>query len=686
MHRLVWLLIGSLSPTVLAAPPTVEQVSAALDLAEQAAQHGLTDLSMSAVQRSLAWGPPTVSTTPQQTSLVHQGARVDTSVPIPIPPSQALQQRIPRTVLRLADIWRQQTSAPQVYDALRNIVLPKERPHEVFLYSLPVAQNALQPERMPVINSVAQELIRAAVEAGRLDDFQQQLMEAGANHVAEGSLLLLMCAIQHADDNAIQQYSETLRQQMQSGVRMQTAILTASAGLVLRQSGRHPVAAAGIMSASAETLATIGRHDPRTSAPVTAVLLAAARCLFAAEQPDEAVAMLQMCLADHNRPSTSGTDGDRTSRQRCLVARELFGRHLDPVATRLLGKTYASGFARRYQPTSLQPDADEAASNEAASNEPASTDSAGSNQSADVLRTARVLPANSDTSLNDVADHIWFCSLNPKTRESTLLWTLPDFQHVSSPTISSDGTQVAFEATFPGELITSGAAIYTVRLDGSRLQRLGPGTQPSWSPGSQRLVCNRYSPDRGVWILRSDGSSELLLDSTGWSSQWSPDGVRIAYTRSSTTDSEFVVYNVVEDQFSIIAKGKKRSPAQSSWNFCWTPDSQHVLVEATQGDNDNTPPGFSKISAITSDNRPLLIRNAQEWDADFLLTPDASRVMFAHAQTKSSIEQLLTLELTETSSPEPLVGQYTDRRNTGLSWMPDGRTLIYLSRPPNPAK
>ena len=147
---------------------------------------------------------------------------------------------------------------------------------------------------------------------------------------------------------------------------------------------------------------------------------------------------------------------------------------------------------------------------------------------------------------------------------------MPTFECADSLTGRPDGSNVAFDATFPGEAITSDTQIYIASLDGASIRSMGRGTMPSWSPEGKRLAYSRYSPTKGVWITRAAGGDAQLLDESGWAAQWSPDGRMIVYTRQKNGRPDLVVYEIVEDEFFNAFDGQRNPFQQYSGNFSWS--------------------------------------------------------------------------------------------------------------------
>jgi Tol biopolymer transport system component len=112
---------------------------------------------------------------------------------------------------------------------------------------------------------------------------------------------------------------------------------------------------------------------------------------------------------------------------------------------------------------------------------------------------------------------------------------LPDDAFALSP--SGDGTAIAFVTASDGE-----NHIATIGIDGSGMQVLGAGIEPTMSPDGTKIAFVR---DNDIYVMNADGSGEQRIVGNPHVDefpQWSPDGTTIVfdhYASKAPTDSGF---------------------------------------------------------------------------------------------------------------------------------------------------
>jgi len=183
--------------------------------------------------------------------------------------------------------------------------------------------------------------------------------------------------------------------------------------------------------------------------------------------------------------------------------------------------------------------------------------------------------------------------------------------------------------------------------------------------------------------MRAAGADAQLLDEAGWSAQWSPDGRLIVYTRLHNGRSDPVVYDIVEDEFFSVFEGEKNPFLQTSGNFSWSPDSTQVAFKATMAPAGTNNAEFQIATAfIFGTARPFVAYQQQGYfTAAVEWTLSGKRIVCSPDLPLYGTERLHYLDAHHRAAPVYIQGQEPDRRNTSASWLPDGKTLVYMSRP-----
>lgn len=124
----------------------------------------------------------------------------------------------------------------------------------------------------------------------------------------------------------------------------------------------------------------------------------------------------------------------------------------------------------------------------------------------------------------------------------------------SVPTWSPDGSKILFGTNREGNSVTP--LLYTMNADGSNPQRFGfpfsiEGTQPDWSPVTNKIVFARGSAAKGdIWVMDAGSpfpglTAKKLTDNydNNHSPVWSPDGTQIAFVADSYGDDDIFIMN-----------------------------------------------------------------------------------------------------------------------------------------------
>jgi TolB protein len=121
-----------------------------------------------------------------------------------------------------------------------------------------------------------------------------------------------------------------------------------------------------------------------------------------------------------------------------------------------------------------------------------------------------------------------------------------------------------------------------VSIDGSNLRRLTsdtfPEADPAWSPDGHRLAYTRSSQTiegAGLFVADADGTNGTLLRASGAQPAWSPDGTRIAFSATSTADdlrnSIYIMQADASNEVELVA-----TAAGSASDPAWSPDGTRI--------------------------------------------------------------------------------------------------------------
>ena len=207
-----------------------------------------------------------------------------------------------------------------------------------------------------------------------------------------------------------------------------------------------------------------------------------------------------------------------------------------------------------------------------------------------------------------------------------------------SPSLSPDGTRIAFTTT---RFVTDGYYSYDIavsNIDGRRAKQLTPSTareiNPLWSPDGSRIafLSNRDTESRhsfNLFTMRDDGSNVVsvapgiaMVDRTF---AWSPDGERLAFI------------------------GQKETVQRSTYRFS-------LNIARADG---------SGIEAVWDGFEGLE-------DTQVAWSPDGSQIAMSFEP-----EGLYVLDATGGAPHKLVQGDSSYNRFTGLFWTSDGREIVY---------
>jgi len=266
-----------------------------------------------------------------------------------------------------------------------------------------------------------------------------------------------------------------------------------------------------------------------------------------------------------------------------------------------------------------------------------------------------------------------------------LLTEIADYRPQRSPTWSSDGKLIAFDAwrSARGEK-SNDSQIIVMSADGGKPKILGDGALPSFSPRAKRIVFSRFKPNPGVWVMSSEGpEAELVqLDPEGWAAVWSPDGRQIAYTVPEGKPANLFVFDLVEGRKIALFEEGKVPYKSFGWYFSWSPDSRRIAFKGKRNGSDQQEIGIVDARGAA---HGLVTRYETKIIWNLSWSSDSNRILFAQPVVKlNNRNQIWWMNADTRDEPVLLAGQDSERGNSAAVISPDGKRLLMISRKPTP--
>lgn len=263
------------------------------------------------------------------------------------------------------------------------------------------------------------------------------------------------------------------------------------------------------------------------------------------------------------------------------------------------------------------------------------------------------------------------------------LHKLADFPkdlEMGSPDWSPDGKKITFDAwrLARGEEGPS-ALVYVVNVDGTGLEALGPGANPSWSPDSNRIAFARYGPRPGLWVMNADGSEAKLIDGQAWSCDWSPTANEIV-TRVSGRPPNVRIIDPETGKWREVLKREEFQTVY--WNLVWSPDGKWICFKGVRPDGtqeivtvnaQGEDHGFN-VLVSTKDEDIKGINPIVAWGGD----PGVILVPLRVGDSK--FWQIYLVDPKGEKPLKRLPGQHADVPCAEMAMSPDGKQVVYAAR------
>jgi dipeptidyl aminopeptidase/acylaminoacyl peptidase len=295
-----------------------------------------------------------------------------------------------------------------------------------------------------------------------------------------------------------------------------------------------------------------------------------------------------------------------------------------------------------------------------------------------------------------------------------------DWEEVSNPQLSPDGTQILFSRRWVDKVNDKWeSAIWLMNADGTHQRSLTQGSDVHWSPDGKRIAYVGKGEPSGQQVyvrwMDAEGASTQISHLSDSPSTWAPDGKSIA----------FMMNVPVRDNWHIAMptppKGAKWTEAPKvvtrlnyrSDRVGYTDDSYHHIFvipadggtarQITNGDWNNSAPSFSAdskwiaFSSLREPNAEDAFRKSQIYAANVgtgeikqlthrngtngspTYSPDGKTIAFMSADSSdhSAWAESKLYFMNADGSNVHLVSGALDRPIAGLNWAPDASGLYF---------
>ena len=225
-----------------------------------------------------------------------------------------------------------------------------------------------------------------------------------------------------------------------------------------------------------------------------------------------------------------------------------------------------------------------------------------------------------------------------------------------------------------------GPEIWRVQADGTGNRRLGPGSEPSWSPDGQRLAVSRtVEGNTDIYLLNAeDGSGTERLTTHPAADRgpaWSPDGSMIAFNSDRSGSEQVWRSNVQAGTWGYNLSQLTQDDPQGRVNnfISWSPDGRWLAFEA---DRDRDDPEIYLANAVDGSNQQRLTftRALDEVPA---WSPDSARILFSSDMHGEPLSRDYDIYIMQADGTEQRRLTFTEGAASYPSMSADGGLIAY---------
>ncbi len=252
------------------------------------------------------------------------------------------------------------------------------------------------------------------------------------------------------------------------------------------------------------------------------------------------------------------------------------------------------------------------------------------------------------------------------------LVTYLDWETVSNPQISPDGSQIIFTRGWVDKVNDRrNSSIYIMDVDGSRPRVLvEDGSSPKWSPSGDRILFTAEGDPEGSQIfvrwMDDEGATTQIahLENSPGNVEWSPDGTQIAFAMSVDADNPW----------PISLPGR---PDGAEWTDAPKVVDRLVYRRDRRGYIDE---GFSHLFVVPADGGTARQLTDGDWNHNGVAwTPDGAEILFTSLRVEDADHQWRQSDIYSVAVASGTITRLTDRSGPdgSPSPSPDGSLIAF---------